>query len=165
MCSEVEGAPLLELLLIYQIKGFGMQQRKGGEGGKEQSLDNKVDPKSKRVRRLLILIDLGWGSRLLSTCTSHSLLTNPFASSRLGRLRPSLWTDTGRGVCIICLGALGLLCSQNGPTRGEKTGGLRLTQLVHKQLICRGKLQVQGCSIDSGVQSMELLPPPPTSRY
>lgn len=51
----------------------------------------------------------------------------------------------------------------------ETTAVLRLTQLAHKRLICftnqQGKLQVQGCSIDSGVKSMELIPPPspPTS--
>lgn len=46
----------------------------------------------------------------------------------------------------------------------ETTAAPRLTQLAHKQLICltnqQGKLQVQGCSIDNGVKSMELIPPP-----
>ena len=39
VCSEVEGAPLVELLFIYQIKQLGMQWRKTEEGkkkGKEQ---------------------------------------------------------------------------------------------------------------------------------
>lgn len=40
-----------------------------------------------------------------STCSET---TNPFASHGLGRLCPSMWTDTVCGVCIICLSALGL---------------------------------------------------------
>lgn len=50
VCSEVEGPPPpVELLFIYQIKGFGVRQKKGGE----ESLDNKVEPKCKRVRQPL----------------------------------------------------------------------------------------------------------------
>lgn len=40
-----------------------------------------------------------------STCF---VTTSPFASHGLGQLCPSMWTDTVRGVCIICLSALGL---------------------------------------------------------
>lgn len=36
VCSEVEGAPLVELLFIYQIKRLGMQWRKTEEGKKKR---------------------------------------------------------------------------------------------------------------------------------
>lgn len=42
-------------------------------------------------------------------CLQHLLWNHkPFASHGLGRLCPSMWTDTVCGVCIICLSALGL---------------------------------------------------------
>lgn len=49
MCSEVEEAPLVELLFIYQIKGLGMQQRKGVKKGKRYRLDHEVNPNSEPV--------------------------------------------------------------------------------------------------------------------
>lgn len=49
VCGEVEGAPPVALLFIYQIKGFGVRRKKGGE----ESLDNKAEPKCERVRQPL----------------------------------------------------------------------------------------------------------------
>lgn len=74
----------------------------------------------------------------------------------------------GQTQCAACASSASVLsvfsCSHNEPVRNHTAAVLRLTQLAHKQLICftnqQGKLQVQGCSIDSEVKSMELIPPP-----
>ena len=72
----------------------------------------------------------------------------------------------GRTQCAACASSASVLsafCVLIRKPR-ETTAVLRLTQLARKEFICftnqQGKLQVQGCSIDSDVKSVALLPSP-----
>lgn len=109
-----------------------------------------------------------------STCSEsrNPTHTHPPASRGAGPIVPiHVDRHTVCGVCIICLSALGLSCSHNGPvSKGKKQKPQWSWDWLANKLICftnqQGKLQVQGCSTDSRVASVESTPPPhllPTS--
>lgn len=94
-----------------------------------------------------------------STCSET---TKPFASRGLDQVCPSMWTESARHVHYLLRCSRSFHALKTNPR--ETTAVLTLTQLAHQlyqQLTCftnyQGKLQVQGCSIDSGVKSMELV--------
>lgn len=123
--------------------------------------------KCKSVRWLLIfffiweeedgLVGRGVILWFMSPCTTDSLLPapalkpqTPFASRGLGRLCPTMRTETVRGMCIICLSALGLSCSHNGPARnrcGPETWLSWLTNSSSALPISRGNFRYKDVAL------------------